>query len=98
MKWIGISGTWRQTTPELEEDLISEVKDLLAKGYGVVSGGALGVDYLATQISLDAFPDGTRITVILPTTLTKYASHYRKRASENVITFEQAEELIAQLD
>jgi ABC-type sugar transport system substrate-binding protein len=39
-----------------------------------------------------------QIKVFLPTTLSLYAAHYRKRADEKVITRDQAERLIAQLE
>ncbi len=34
----------------------------------------------------------------LPCTLERYATHYRKRATENVVTSEQVEKLIHQLE
>ncbi len=97
MKWIGISGTWRQSSPELKEDVRREVQSLLTDSNAVVTGGALGVDYIATEIALEQYPDGSRIKVILPAPLERYAAHYRKRAEEGVITSEQAEQLIKQL-
>jgi hypothetical protein len=98
MKWIGITGSWRKTSPELEADLQAEVTQLLDEGNGVVTGGALGVDYLATKVTLEYAPDGSRIKVFLPTSLEIYSAHYRKRAEEGVITTEQAEGLIKQLE
>ncbi|MBI4034622.1 hypothetical protein HY380_01855 [Candidatus Saccharibacteria bacterium] len=98
MKWVGVSGSWRTTCPELEVDLGREVKSVLDRGDGIVSGGALAVDYEATALSLGRFPDGSRLKVILPTTLDLYAAHYRKRAGEGVITSNQAEKLIKQLE
>ncbi len=97
MKWIGISGSWRTTCPELQSDLKREVSAFLDTGDGVVTGGALGVDYAATDIALERSPDGSQIKVFLPTNLEIYAAHYRKRAQEGVITSDQAEQLISQL-
>ena len=36
--------------------------------------------------------------VILPTSLTTYAAHYRQRAAEGVISARQAEDLVTQLE
>ena len=36
--------------------------------------------------------------VVLPTSLTTYAAHYRRRATEGVISAQQAERLISQLE
>jgi hypothetical protein len=97
-KWVGVSGSWRATSSELEKDLRREVSKALANGRGIVTGGALRVDYEATELALEHYPDGSHIKVLLPTTLEVYAAHYRKRADEGVITHEQAEKLINQLE
>jgi len=98
MKWIGITGSWRKTCPELQHDLTEEVTYLLDEGNGVVTGGALGVDFHATELALNYAPDGSRLKVFLPTTLEVYTQHYRNRAKEGVITSNQAENLIHQLE
>ena len=98
MKWIGISGSWRQTCPELESDVIRETRQLLSDGDGIVSGGALGVDFLATKTALQAFPDGSRVKIIIPAPVGVYAAHFRARASEGVISSDQAEQPITQLE
>ncbi len=97
MKWIGITGSWRTSCPELMVDLRREVCHVLCQGDGIVAGGALGVDFEATRLSLESDPQGIQTRVILPTTLEIYAAHYRRRASEGVITSDMAELLIAQL-
>jgi hypothetical protein len=98
IKWVGVSGSWRTTCPELEDDLRHEVTKILNDGNGIVSGGALNVDYEATSLALEHYPDGSHIKVIIPTALEIYAAHYRKRAGEGVITTDQAEALIKQLE
>lgn len=97
MKWIAISGTWRKTSPEVEQDTRGAVRAIIERGDGIVTGGALNVDYQATDEALKLDPGATRIKVFIPVTLERYAAHYRKRAQEGVITPEQAEALIAQL-
>jgi hypothetical protein len=97
MKWIGISGSWRKTNKEIEEKLREIVRDIILCGDGIVSGGALGVDYVATDEAFKHNPECDRIKIFLPTTIEKYAEHYRKHAKWGTITKEQAESLIEQL-
>lgn len=97
MKWVAISGSWRRTSPEVEQDVRSSVAEVMERGDGIVTGGALGVDFIATEEALEHNPDADRIKIILPSSLEVYAAHYRKRANEGVITFEQAEALIGLL-
>lgn len=95
-KWIGISGSWRETSPRIEKEVRDEVRKIVSSGNGIVTGGALNVDYQATDevLKLNS-PD--KLKIFLPTTLEIYAKHYRKRAEEGVITKQQVEDLIAQL-
>ena len=96
--WFGISGSWRKTSQEVEDAVRTTVHRILERGDGIVSGGALSVDFFATDEALNLDPDATHIKIFLPVTLERYAAHYRKRASEGVVTLEQAEALIAQLE
>ena len=73
-----------------------EVTAALGAGKSIVTGGALGVDYWATATTLSIDP--ARLKVILPTSLASYAAHYRRRAVEGVISAEQAEDLVRQLE
>jgi predicted AlkP superfamily phosphohydrolase/phosphomutase len=97
MKWIGISGGWRRTNEKVESDVRGAVREIMERGDGIVSGGALGVDSIALDEAMKYNPKADRIKIFLPATLERYAAHYRKRAAEGVITNEQAEELISQL-
>lgn len=98
MKWIGISGGWRKIDEKVEADVRKIIRGIIKDGNGIVSGGALGVDYIATDEALKLNPSATQIRIYLPTTLGIYSAHYRKRATEGVITIEQAEKLISQLE
>lgn len=97
MRWIGISGSWRNHPFEVEQAVRADVQQIFSDGDAIVTGGALGVDFTATDEALKLDPTAARIKVILPTCLEIYAAHYRQRAKEDVITAEQAETLIAQL-
>jgi hypothetical protein len=96
MTWVAISGSWRYAPPGLPDAVRREVTAVLAAGKRIVTGGALGVDYWATETALNI--DALRLKVILPTSLTTYAAHYRRRATEGVISAEQAEDLLKQLE
>jgi predicted Rossmann fold nucleotide-binding protein DprA/Smf involved in DNA uptake len=96
MTWVGVSGSWRYAPSGLTDAVRREVAAALAAGKSIVTGGALGVDYWATETALNTDP--ARLKVILPTSLATYAAHYRRRAAEGVITAEQAEDLIRQLE
>lgn len=95
--WTAISGSWRTVSAAVEADVRTAVADIYAAGGGIVTGGALGVDYIATDEALRHDPAATRLKIILPTSLRDYANHYFKKADEGVITPQQAQSLIAQL-
>jgi hypothetical protein len=97
MKWVGISGGWRQVTPEIENEVRTNVREIIERGNGIVSGGALNIDYIALDEALRHDAKAKRIKIFLPTTLAKYSEHYRKHAALKTITSEQAENLINQL-
>ena len=97
MKWVAISGSWRKTNEEVENDVRQAVREIIKRGDGIVTSGALNVDYFATDEALKVNPEAKQIKVCLPVTLELFSAHYRKRADEGVITHQQAEELITQL-
>ena len=97
MKWIAISGSWRYYSEALEFDVRDSVNKILSKEHSIVTGGALGVDYYATDEILKHEFIETRVKIFLPTSLTIYIEHYRKRALEGVITFQQTAMLEEQL-
>lgn len=94
MKWIGITGSWRASSEELRDDVRSAVAEVMRRGDGIVAGGALGVDQVATEEALTHDPEAARIKVIIPSSLQVFERHYRRRAEEGVITPEQAEGLL----
>lgn len=98
MKWFGIGGSWRKTNQEIEEKVRFVVREIMMRGDGIVSGGALGVDSIALDEALMIDPKAQRIKIFLPATLEIYAAHYRKHALLGAITSGQAEDLISQLD
>lgn len=97
MKWFAISGSWRLINTRVEEDVILVVNNILSKGDGVITGGALGVDYVAAQtvIKRKAF---NQIKIYLPIKLDAFIKHMFNRASEGVIALKQAELIKKQLN
>jgi len=98
MEWIGISGSWRTINSNVETNVRYIIRDIFGKGNGIINGGALGVDYISNDEALKIDSSASKIKVFLPTSLEIYLKHYKKRAKEGVITNNQAEMLISQLE
>src|SRR3989344_3368502 len=98
MKWIAIAGGWRKTNSQIEEQVRSAAKNIISRGDGIVSGGALGVDFIATDEALSLGAGKNQLKIFIPSTLETYSNHYLRRAEEGVITKEQASALIFQLE
>ena len=97
MKWVLITGSWRKTNARVEKDVRQQVKKLLREGKGIIVGGSLGVDFLATDEALKHDPDCRRLKVFLPTPLPRFLRFLRWRAKQGVITFQQLAALKRQL-
>jgi len=97
MKWVSIGGSWRKTNKQLEKDVRKTVRKFIGNKNGMISGGALGVDYIATDEALKLDPAAKRIKIFLPTTLEIYSKHYQEKAREGIITEKQAKDLATQL-
>lgn len=98
MKWVSIGGSWKKMNKQLENDVRKETRKAMEENKGFISGGALGVDYVATDEALKLDSTAKRIKIFLPTTIDIYIKHYRKRAKEGIITSKQAEDLAYQLE
>ena len=59
--WFGISGSWKKTNEEVEKGVRKAVRKIIERGDGIVSGGALNVDYFATHEALKLNPTADRI-------------------------------------
>ncbi len=77
MKWTGITGTWRFVNERVEEDVRRVVKSTMLDGGAIVAGGALGVDFIATDEALKYDTSGDRVKVILPVPLPLYNQHFQ---------------------
>lgn len=98
MKWIAISGSWKYTNIQIENDVRSAVSAIMRRGDGIVTGGAPGVDYFAIDEALKNDSLAERIKVILPTSLEFYRNHTKLRIEEGTVAKEIGEPVIQQLN
>lgn len=77
MKWILFTGTWRLTNKKVEEDVRNAVRDCVSHGYGIVTGGATGVDYFCMD---ECIKNNylNKLRVFIPSNLDHYISDYGK--------------------
>ncbi len=98
MKWTGISGSWRKTNLQVEEDVREAVHYIVDCGGGIVTGGALGVDYIATDEASKYDLRAEQIKIILPTSLEIFCAHFFNRAHDGVVSRQQALSIANQLN
>ncbi|MFH1637651.1 MAG: hypothetical protein ABIB71_04480 [Candidatus Woesearchaeota archaeon] len=96
MKWYAISGSWRGANEKVRRDVQKVIKDILKKGNGIITGGALGVDYFANEAAL-AMNQADRIKIFLPIKLNEVCEQYQRWASEGIVTPEESKKITAQL-
>ncbi|MCD4760247.1 hypothetical protein K8R33_05175 [archaeon] len=96
MKWYAISGSWRITNDEVKRDVERTVEKIILAGDGIITGGALGIDYFATNVVLKKGDSRRQLKLYLPIKLENLCKHFFKRAEEGVITREQAEMVTSQ--
>jgi hypothetical protein len=97
MKWYAISGSWRTINDAVKLDVETIVTEITSKRDGIVTGGALGVDYTATETVLRKGDVRKQIRIYLPIKLEDFCKHYWNRAREGVISEEQARLITEQL-
>ena len=78
MKWVAISGSWRKTNSKVEKDVRNTVKKIISCGNGIISGGALGVDYFALDEAMKLNPTAKQIKIYLPAKLNIFSRHFFK--------------------
>lgn len=94
MKWLAVIGT-REVTAEMRQDIDERVRQAVAEGWGIVSGGSTGVDTIAM---IAAMKYGGVMRVYLPIEYTAYAKSLRERATQGKCLPADAEATIALLD
>lgn len=75
MKWIIFTGTAAHTNDEVEHDVRKKTRQVLRKGWGIITGGAVGVDYFCMD---EVYKQNKleNLRVILPVKLEQYARDY----------------------
>lgn len=96
-KWYGIVGSWQYDFSEIREDAQKHVRDILKDGNGIITGGALGVDYWATQTALDEGDPQSQIKLVLPVALQDFLAFYRLKKKEGRISDKQCIDITFQL-
>ncbi len=86
MKWILITGTWRLTNKEVENDVRLATRRIFEQGDGLVTGGATGVDFFAMDEFIKLNPDCTRMRIFIPARLQHFIADYRKNWNQHPIT------------
>ncbi len=96
MSWYAISGSWRTINDKVKRDVERTVEKIILAGDGIINGGALGVDYIATDVVLRKGNPRTQLRLYLPIRLEDLCKHFFKRAEEGVITKKQAARVTSQ--
>jgi hypothetical protein len=92
MKWILFTGTWRLTNSDVEEDVRAATREVVARGDGIVTGGATGVDYFCMDECLKLGKVNV-LRVIIPSDLTHYISDYHANWCQAPVTAESIDAL-----
>lgn len=94
LAYSAISGSWQTAARLIEIDVVTAVQSCISRGRGIITGGALGVDFVATRYMLDHASVSSSLIVIIPAPLDVYAIHYNERASQGAITKHSASSLV----
>ena len=97
MKWIAISGSWKNINKTVEKDVEKAVLKIVKNGQGIVTGGAPGVDFIATKVVLEEGNPKKQLRIYLPIKLTAIVKHLGKRTKEGVIEKDKAKKVVEQL-
>lgn len=95
--WIGISGSWRTINQKVVDDDTEIVRYITSDDIGIITGGALGVDYITTEIVLKEGDPKKQLRIVLPINRYAYMEHFTNSSIRNKINRTQQDCLIDQL-
>ena len=96
--WLGISGSWRTINQKIINDTATITRKIINSGNGILTGGALGIDYLTTEIVLKEGDPKNQLRIALPINRFAYMEHFSDSSfKKNGVTDEQRDSLIKQL-
>lgn len=78
MKWVIFTGTWRLTNAQVENDVRDTAREVIERGEGIITGGALGVDLFTMETAALYDPEFKQLIVIIPAKLERYIEHFHK--------------------
>jgi len=97
MKRVAILGTWKSIKLDIAEDVGLFTRQIIKRGDKIMTGGSPGVDFLVAEESLKWDSAAHNLEIVLPAPFDIYKSHILKSAVRNVITKEEADALVRQL-
>lgn len=93
MKWALFTGSRSPVNVEVENDVRAAVQEVIAKGDGVLTGGAAGVDYFAMS-EVAALNALDKLRIILPTKLEIFVEHYKQAEKDGKIEKKVCDDLL----
>lgn len=96
--WVGITGSWRTINQKVVDDVTEIVRYITSNGLGILTGGALGVDYIATETVLRENEDPkTYLRIVLPINRIDYIRHFRNSNLNSRINVSQMRAIAEQI-
>ena len=96
--WVGITGSWRTINQRVVDDVTEIVRYITSNGFGILTGGALGVDYIATEIVLREQENPKQyLKIALPINRSDYLKHFMNSSLSSRIHTSQMEAIAKQI-
>ena len=95
--WVGITGSWRTINQEVVDDITEIVRYIINNNLGILTGGALGVDYIATEVVLREGNPEEQLRIALPINKFSYMRHFKNGAIKSVINPFQRNAILEQI-
>ncbi len=97
MKRVAILGSWKSIQIDIADDVRKFTRHIIQRGDSIMTGGGPGVEYIVTDEVLKEDTTAEHLEIILAAPFEIYKSHILRSALRNVITKEESDSLIRQL-